>query len=51
MPWTVRASVESPARRSFPVFGAQIDANTLVGDSTGDMCLDQLKIRPSNGQF
>jgi hypothetical protein len=33
------------------VFGAQIGANTLFGDSAGDRCLDLLKIRPSNGQF
>jgi hypothetical protein len=34
--WTVRASAESPTRRSVPVFGTQICANTLFGDSTGD---------------
>jgi hypothetical protein len=34
--WTVRASAESPTRWSVPVFGTQICANTLFGDSTGD---------------
>jgi hypothetical protein len=35
-PRTIRASAVSTARRSFPVFGAQIGANTLFGDSAGE---------------
>jgi hypothetical protein len=33
---TVGASRESTTRRSVPVFGAQIDANTLFDDFAGD---------------
>jgi hypothetical protein len=50
-PQTIRASTESTARRFVLVFGAQIVANTLFGDSVGDRCLDLLKIRPSIGRF
>jgi hypothetical protein len=35
MPRTIRASVESTDRRFVPVFGAEIGANTLFGDSAG----------------
>jgi hypothetical protein len=35
---TVRASAESPARRSVPVFGAWIGANTSLGELK--LCLD-----------
>jgi hypothetical protein len=36
VPRTVRASAESNARWSVLVSGAQIDANTLFGDSAGE---------------
>jgi hypothetical protein len=36
VPRTVRTSAESTATRSFLVFRARIDANTLFGDSAGN---------------
>jgi hypothetical protein len=36
MPQTVRASTKSLARRSVPVFGYRIGANTVFGDSAGN---------------
>jgi hypothetical protein len=51
--WTVRASTESITRLSVQclLLSIQIDANTLFCDSAGDICLDLLKIGPSNGRF
>jgi hypothetical protein len=51
MPQTVRASAESTAMRFVPVFDTQISTNTNFDDSVGDMCLDLLKIKPSNSRF
>jgi hypothetical protein len=48
---TVRASVESTTTWFVLVFGTQVGAKTLFGDSAGIRCLDLLKIRPSNGWF
>jgi hypothetical protein len=36
VPRTIRTFAESPARRSVPVFGTLIGANTLFGDFAGD---------------
>jgi hypothetical protein len=51
IPWIVRASAESTDRWFIPVFGDQIDANTLFGDSAGDQVSRFTKIRPPNGRF
>jgi hypothetical protein len=43
---SVCASAESTTRQSSPLFGAQIGANILFGDSAGERCLDLLKAGP-----